>query len=156
MRTYSAIFLACLISSTVAIAQDAATLRLFDQYEEQRHDKATALVLSSLVPGGGLFYNGKIGAGIGVAAGTLIWVSMYDGLKSPDVSFWWAILAITRIVDIVWSINAVDDYNAELRARLKISVSAIRGSPMLKVSVALCPTHASVRIIYSNEKEDAA
>jgi TM2 domain-containing membrane protein YozV len=126
-----------LVSSACAMSQDADFRRSFNRYEDEKNDKTTALLWSSLIPGGGLFYNGKIGAGIGMLTGTLVWGSMYKGLGEGDFTFWLSTLIVARIVDIIWSINSVDDYNADLRARLKISVSAIRGSPALGVSIAL-------------------
>jgi TM2 domain-containing membrane protein YozV len=102
----------------------------FNQYEEEKLDKAEALAWSLFIPGGGLFYAKDPGAGIlcfGATVAAFVLIKELPGLIIG--------LVIIRIIEIANTFSLVDEYNRYLRLDLKLTYDDFKKQPVVCLSV---------------------
>lgn len=126
--------IALLLCVSAVLSQGIAGL---NKYEEQKKDKATALVYSLVLPGAGLFYAERHWSGIASLVGTVAILSQCDKTRTSDPTTYAAILLALRLVDIGFAFGAVDDYNTDIRLRLKFSLSPQPHGASVTVTVSI-------------------
>lgn len=116
MKTVIALFLMSHIAAAQEISKDA-----FNQYEDQRKDKAVASLCWALLPGGGHFY-AESGTGIVFLLATAGAVGIVLAEKSDDKEPLFGIISIigVRLYDLTTTFDSVDEYNQQLRAKLNM------------------------------------
>lgn len=119
----------------LAGAAHAQSIDLLKKYEEERKEKATALAISILIPGGGMVYSGNEGGGIAVfgasvASSWWLWNSIRD---NDELAFPLLTTVLLRIADVALAFNWIDAHNSDLLNKLSIRVGA--GSFGVKLSL---------------------
>ncbi len=104
----------------------------FGQYETLKKDKGAAAFWSVVFPGGGQFYAGREGAGLGFMAiecGEVL-LAINTDEPSPRASYAIALL-VTKIIEAATAFDAIDDDNAGLRHKLLLSVNTTENGPLI-------------------------
>ena len=95
----------------------------FNRYEENKKEKATALVWYSIIPGAGLWYaeSGHATRNGIIFFGSELFIA-YEYFKSKEDLYLIGLIAL-RVVEIGATLASVDDYNRALRRELRMQVS---------------------------------
>lgn len=106
----------------------------FNSYEMYKKEIATGYLLSSLLPGGGMFYTDNIGLGVVFLAGTsglVAWTINAESDRSVPV----IAIVIARLVEYIIVAEEVNAHNAQLRKQLNLAIdySPAKG-PTLQLS----------------------
>lgn len=124
-------FLLLVILQSFSLGQ-ANFPRLFNEYEEQKKEKATAYLLSSIVPGGGMYHVGKDEWGVAfTVSSSLLAYGVLTSKKGDEASKYLILLLALRVAEYVTVSKWVDDYNRELRRNLGLTLRSSQGSMML-------------------------
>lgn len=100
-------------------------MKVMAAYEGQKKDVGTALLFSSLLPGGGLFYAGEVRNGIAfLSFETANLLLLFERRNSGDsYGVYVATLLVLKAFEYLFAVRDVERYNDQLRSTLGLTIT---------------------------------
>jgi hypothetical protein len=108
------------------------------RYEAQKKDIGTALLFSTLLPGGGLFYTGETTNGVAFLSFETVNLLLFFERRNSGDSYgiYIATLIVLKAFEYGFAIRDVERYNEQLRVRFGLMLSVgPRGEPRVIFSL---------------------
>lgn len=117
------IFFILICVANIALSQDKLLpIDAFNRYEEEKKEKSTALIWSSIIPGSGLMYSGNIELGMVFCIGEIFLGSKYLSASPKHSKDYIAPLVGAKILELILTNIKIDSYNGKLREGLGIGL----------------------------------